>query len=115
MRDRVLQGMRHEVQRRGPVRGRRRRSDATHLAKESAVLAAMLNRLGRRIGRGNPWTEARVRSHRNSQGVAVHRPGEVAERGELTITEAAERVGASTMTVLRLIADGTMRTPRSAR
>ena len=71
-------------------------------------IAAMLNRLGRRTGRGNTWTEARVRSHRNSHGVAVHVPGEMAERGELTLTEAAERLGASTTTVLRLIADGTI-------
>ena len=71
-------------------------------------IAAMLNRLGHRTGRGNTGTEARVRSHRNSHGVAVHRPGEMAERGELTLTEAAERLDASTMTVLRLIADGTI-------
>lgn len=40
--------------------------------------------------------------------MAVHRPGELAERGELTLTEAAGRLGASTMTVLRLIAAGTI-------
>lgn len=70
-------------------------------------IAAMLNRLGRKTGRGNNWTETRVRSHRSTHGVAVHQPGEMAERGELTLTEAAERLGTSTMTVLRLIADGT--------
>ena len=73
-----------------------------------ASIAAMLNRLGRKTGRGNNWTETRVRSHRSTHGVAVHRPGEMAERGELTLTEAADRLGTSTMTVLRLIADGTV-------
>jgi len=71
-------------------------------------IAAALNRLGLRTGRGNTWTEARVRSHRNSHGVAVHRPGEMAERGELTLKDAASRLGVSTMTVLRLIGDGTI-------
>ena len=66
----------------------------------------MLNRLGKRTGKGNTWTENRVRSFRNHRGVAVYRPGEMADRGELTLTEAAERLGVSTMTVLRLIADG---------
>ena len=32
----------------------------------------------------------------------------MAERGELTLTDAAERLGVSTMTVLRLIGDGTL-------
>ncbi len=32
----------------------------------------------------------------------------MAERGELTLTDAAERLGVSTMTVLRLIGDGTV-------
>ena len=71
-------------------------------------IAAMLNRLGKKTGRGNTWTQARVRSFRNTHGVAVYRPGEMAERGELTLKETAERLGVSTMTVLRLIADGTV-------
>jgi hypothetical protein len=45
-------------------------------------IAATLNRLGRRTGRDNPWTEARVRSFRSTHGVPVHRTGEMAERGE---------------------------------
>ena len=72
-------------------------------------IAAMLNRLGKKTGRGNTWTQARIRSFRNTHGVAVYRPGEMAERGELTLKETAERLGGSTMTVLRLIADGTVR------
>ena len=71
-------------------------------------IAATLNRLGKKTGRGNSWTEARVRSFRNGHGVAVHRSGEMAERGELTLTDAAARLGISRMTVLRMIADSTI-------
>ena len=38
----------------------------------------------------------------------AHRPGEMAERGELTQEEAARRLGVSKMTVLRLIGAGTL-------
>ena len=72
------------------------------------AIAATLNRLGKKTGRGNSWTESRVRSFRNGHDVAVFRSGEMAERGELTLTEAAERLGISKMTVLRLISDGTI-------
>ena len=72
------------------------------------AIAATLNRLGKRTGRGNSWTEARVRSFRNGHDVAVYRSGEMAERGELTLTEAAERLDISRMSVLRLISDGTI-------
>ena len=66
------------------------------------------NRLGKKTGRGNSWTEARVRSFRNGHDVAVYRSGEMAERSELTLTDAAERLSISKMTVLRLISDGTI-------
>ena len=72
------------------------------------AIAATLNRLGKKTGRGNSWTEARVRTFRNSRGVAVYRSGEMAERGELTLTDAAARLRISKMTVLRMIADGTI-------
>ena len=72
------------------------------------AIAATLNRLGKRTGRGNPWTEARVRSFRSQHRVPVHRPGEMAERGELTLEETARRLGVSRMTVLRLISAGTL-------
>ena len=72
------------------------------------AIAATLNRLGKRTGRGNPWTEVRVRSFRSQHRVPTHRPGEMAERGELTLEEAARRLGVSKMTVLRLISAGTI-------
>ena len=78
------------------------------LARQQAdgAIAATLNRLGKRTGRGNPWTQARVRSFRSHHRVPAHRPGEMAERGELTLDAAASRLGVSKMTVLRLISAG---------
>ena len=73
-----------------------------------SAIAATLNRLGKRTGRGNPWTEMRVRSFRCHHTVPVYRPGEMGERGELTLKETAGRLGVSTMTVLRLISAGTI-------
>ena len=70
------------------------------------AIAATLNRAGVRTGRGNTWTQARVNSFRSAHGIAVHRPGEMTERGELTLEEAAERLDVSKMTVLRLIGSG---------
>jgi excisionase family DNA binding protein len=70
------------------------------------AIAATLNRAGVRTGRGNTWTQARVNSFRNAHDIPVHRPGEMAERGELTLEETAERLSVSKMTVLRLIGSG---------
>ena len=71
-------------------------------------MASLLNRLGKRTGKGNPWTEARVRGFRTTHGIAVYRDGERQERNELTLQEAAERLGVSKMTVLRQIQRGTI-------
>ena len=70
------------------------------------AIAALLNRAGKRTGRGNTWTQARVRSFRNDRAIAVYRDGERAERGELTLQEAATRLAVSPMTVSRLIRGG---------
>ena len=80
------------------------------LARQQAdgAVAATLNRLGKKTGRGNAWTEARIRSFRAHHRVPVHRPGEMAERGELTVSEAASILKVSRMTVLRLVASGTI-------
>ena len=71
-----------------------------------AGIAAILNRCGKRTGKGNTWTESRVRSHRSAHGIDVYRDGEMAERGELTLEETARRLAVSKMTVLRLIDSG---------
>jgi hypothetical protein len=51
------------------------------------AIAWVLNRAGKRTGRGNTWTEARVRSFRGDHRIAVYRDGERSERGELTLDE----------------------------
>ena len=53
-------------------------------------IARLLNRAGKPTGRGNGWTEARVRSFRHHHGIAVYRAGEWAERGEITLEAAAK-------------------------
>ena len=69
-------------------------------------IAGVLNRLGRRTGQGRTWTEGRVRSARKYYGIAVYVPGEMAERGELKLWEAAQQLSVSKMTALRLIREG---------
>jgi Helix-turn-helix domain len=52
------------------------------------------------------WTQSRVRSFRNTHGIAAHVKGEWAERGEVTLTEAADMLGLSPMATLRQIRAG---------
>ena len=56
------------------------------------AITAFLNRAGKRTGKGNTWTEVRVRALRSNRGIAVYREGERQERNELTQTEAAARL-----------------------
>ena len=70
------------------------------------AIAGMLNRTGKRTGRLNGWTQSRVRSFRNTHSIAVYADGEWAERGEVTLTEAARMLNLSPMTVLRQIRAG---------
>lgn len=72
-------------------------------------ITGVLNRLGRRTGRGHTWTEGRVRSTRNHHRIPAHVPGEMIERGELKLWEAANRLNVSKMTALRLIRDRKLR------
>lgn len=67
------------------------------------TIAALLNRSGKRTGKGHTWTEARVRSFRGDHRIAVYREGERAERGEPTLDEVATALRVSKMTVLRMI------------
>ncbi|MER9559753.1 hypothetical protein [Mesorhizobium sp. M0323] len=70
------------------------------------AIARLLNRAGKRTGRSNGWSQSRVRGFRNTHGIAVYRDGEWAERGEVTLTEAARMLNLSSATVLRQIAAG---------
>ena len=67
------------------------------------AIAAILNRAGKTTGRGHGWTRARVCSLRNHHGIPAHRLGERAERGEITLDEAADILRVSEATVRRLI------------
>ena len=70
------------------------------------AIAGLLNRTGKRTGRLNGWTQSRVRSFRNTHGIAVYADGEWAERGEVTLTEAARMLNLNPLTVLRQIHAG---------
>jgi hypothetical protein len=69
-------------------------------------IARLLNRSGKPTGYGNGWTEQRVRGFRKHHDIAVYRDGEWAERGEITLEAAAEIIGVSKMTALRMIRRG---------
>ena len=69
-------------------------------------IARLLNRAGKPTGRGNGWTKARVCSFRSHHGIAVYCEGEWAERGEITLEAAAQIMGVSVMTALRMIRPG---------
>jgi excisionase family DNA binding protein len=71
-------------------------------------IAAVLNRAGKSTGKGNSWTRGRVCSLRNQQTIEPYREGERAERGEVTLDEAAMILNVSASTVRRLIEDGTL-------
>ena len=86
--------------------------DTLSLVRELARLmpdrqiARLLNRAGKPTGRGNGWTQTRVCSFRSHHGIAVHREGEWAERGEITLEATARIIGVSVMTALRMIRHG---------
>ena len=69
-------------------------------------IARLLNRRGKPAGRGNGWTQERVRDFRRHYDIAVYRDGERTERGEVTLDAAAEIIGVCKMTALRMIRRG---------
>ena len=70
------------------------------------LIAGLLNRLGRKTGKGNSWTKSRVCSFRSARGIAVYREGERQERGELILSEAAEQLAVDPVVIRRLIRSG---------
>jgi excisionase family DNA binding protein len=80
----------------------------TQLARQlnDGGIAALLNRLGHRTGKDHTWSEMRVRSFRRDNQIDVYKAGEREARGELTLEQAAEALGTSKMTVLRMISAG---------
>lgn len=67
-------------------------------------IVSILNRLGLRTGRGNTWTEGRLRVFRNDHNIVVYADGERKARGEMTLEETAAMLNTSKEGVRRLIA-----------
>lgn len=72
------------------------------------LIAATLNRLGRKTSKGNGWTESRVCSFRNARSIKVYQEGERAAREELTLKEAAQSLELTERVVRSLIDNGTL-------
>jgi len=89
--------------------------DTVHLIEQLArqipdqLIAATLNRLGRKTGKGNGWSESRVRSCRQKRKINVYKKGERATRGELTLEEAAQSLELPQRFVRSLIDNGTLK------
>ncbi len=79
------------------------------------TIASLLNRLGHRTAKGHTWTEMRVRSFRGDHRIAVYKAGEREARGELTLEQAADTLGASKMTVLRMIGAGSLQATQACK
>ncbi len=80
----------------------------TGLARQmpDRAIAALLNRLGRRTGKGNSWKKASVCGFRNKRGIPPYREGERQERGELTLSEAATALGVDYQKAGRMAREG---------
>ena len=71
-------------------------------------IASVLNRLGRRTGKGNRWNEQRVASVRKSHGIAGQ-PRTKLDPEILSLSAAAEQAGVSDTTIRRLVESGLLR------
>jgi hypothetical protein len=70
------------------------------------TIASVLNRSRKATGYGNSWTRGRICSLRRQYNIPIYREGERADRGEVTLNEAAAALAISTTTIRRLIAEG---------
>ncbi len=70
------------------------------------LIAGLLNRLGRKTGKGNSWTKRRLCTFRSDRSIARYREGERQARGELILAEAAEHLGVDPVVIRRLIRSG---------
>ena len=95
--------------------GHYRWNDGIHLVAQISQLARimpdrqiarLLNRCGVVTGYGNGWRESRIRAFRNHHKIEVFREQELAERGEITLLEAAQRLDVAPMTVHRMVTLG---------
>lgn len=72
------------------------------------AIAAILNRSGKPTAHGATWTRTHVCGLRNTHSIPVYRDGERAERGEITLDEAAEALRVSRATVYRMATSGVL-------
>jgi excisionase family DNA binding protein len=82
------------------------KSSLCHMPDQA--VASILNRSGKSTGRRNSWTSSRVSSLRRVHGIELYREGKRAERGEVTIDEAATALSVSHSTILRMVREGTL-------
>ena len=86
--------------------------DTVDLVRELArvlpdrLIAGFLNRAGKKTGQGNNWTLGRLKAFRSTHGIAVYREGEMRERNEMKLVEAAAHLSVNERTVRRLIRSG---------
>ena len=73
-----------------------------------AAIAAVLNRSGKRTAHGASWTRTHVCGLRKTNGIPVYREGERAERGEVTLDEAADILRVSRTTAYRMVRSGAL-------
>jgi hypothetical protein len=78
-------------------------------AETDARIASILNRNQQRTAHGEIWTEKRICSLRNRYSIPVHKAGELEQRGEVLVGEAAKLLGFSQTSILRLIHTGRLR------
>jgi DNA invertase Pin-like site-specific DNA recombinase len=70
------------------------------------AIAAILNRSGKLTGRGATWTRTNVCGLRKTNDIPVYREGERAERGQVTLDEAADILKVSRATAYRMVCRG---------
>jgi hypothetical protein len=98
---------------------RRRGENSTHTAPETldavrslaricpdALIANVLNRNGRRTGRGNFWTRERVTALRSHHEIPVYSEETRVSRGWMNLTEAARQLGVSARTLRLAVEHG---------
>jgi DNA invertase Pin-like site-specific DNA recombinase len=71
---------------------------------QDTAIVPILNKLGYKTGHGNTWTTNRLRSLRNSHGIASFDPN--APRTWVTLQQAAQRLGICDESLRNLIRDG---------
>lgn len=74
-----------------------------------AMIASILNRIGRRTAHGERWTARSVCSLRHRHAIDVHAAGEWRRRAEVTLEEAAAMLRVTPPTVMKWIRSGCLR------